>query len=367
MPDDLYSRVLGCVVGGAIGDAFGAPVEFRSAEDLHRMIGTDWVDRFLPYGEGHKPHPLGVWRQAPPRGTGTDDTRNNHVFLECVIRNAGEINSTLLAMEYVRRYRDRETFYPGHADFAERQFRDPYEFSCARLGMERTPSGRPAWVTLARGNSFPTLHGLISLAFAGCLCPGEPEEAYKKAFELAFLDLGYARDATAMMAAMVSAGLGGEADARAMIEVGLETDPFGFGRRIMVERIRQFLEIADAAPNDRAMIDALSARVRHLHPFDPIDVLGVPVAALLRSGGDPVRTVVMAANDRDLDEEGKLVQLRDVDCTAGVAGALAGALSGAEAWPADWVADAVEANKDVYGIDLEANTRRFCQAVYGGR
>ena len=92
--------------------------------------------------------------------------------------------------------------------------------------------------------------------------------------------------------------------------------------------------------------------------------MGVPAAALYYSDGDPIRAIAMAANDRDLNEDGSLKRLRDVDCTAGVAGALAGALCGVEAFPDDWVKDAVEANKQVYGIDLEANARRFCEVVY---
>ena len=108
-----------------------------------------------------------------------------------------------------------------------------------------------------------------------------------------------------------------------MVEIGLQTDPFGYGQgRLMANRIRKFLQIADESENDHALIDALSPEVEHLHPYDPIDVLGVPMAALYYSNGDPIRTIIMAVNDRDLDEDGKLKRLRDVDCTGGVAGAL---------------------------------------------
>jgi hypothetical protein len=73
----------------------------------------------------------------------------------------------------------------------------------------------------------------------------------------------------------------------------------------------------------------------------------------------------MAVNDRDLDEKGGLKRLRDVDCTAGIAGALVGVLHGIQAFPPEWVRDTIEANKAVYGIDLEANARRLCETVYG--
>jgi ADP-ribosylglycohydrolase len=213
------------------------------------------------------------------------------------------------------------------------------------------------------------LIGLIHLSFAGLLFRGEPEKAYVKAFEMDFYDVGYARDATGMMAAMVSAALSGRIGAREMVRVGLETNPFGygdpmFGGRIMADRVRAFLELASEAEDDQALVQALAREVAHLHPYDPIDVLGVSMAAVYASEGDAVRSITMAANDRYLDEQGDLRQLRDVDCTASVAGALVGALRGVDAFREDWVEAVMTANKALYGIDIEANARAFCEAAY---
>ena len=370
MSDDLHSRILGCMVGSAIGDAFGGPVEFLSGEELEALTGKCWVDEFLPYPVEREPHPLGIWSAGAPRGTGTDDTRNNHIFAECVIRNRGTVDSHLLAIEYIQRYRDRELFYPDHVELAERQYRWMHERSCAYLGMRELPSGAPAWAVSAYGSGRPTLAGLISLAFAGLLYQEEPEQAYVKAFELSFLDLGYARDATAMMAAMVSAALGGGVSGREMVNIGLETNPFGLGEtvfapRVLVEEIGELLQLCSGLDDDKALIDALAHEVASRHPYDPIDILGVPMAAIHHCDGDPVRSIIMAANDRGLTDDGGLAGLRDVDCTAGVAGALVGALHGVEAFPQDWVADAMGANRETYGIDLAENASRFCEAVYG--
>ena len=370
MSEELYSRILGCMVGNAIGDAFGGAVEFMKADRVREMAGGTWVQEFLPYSKLHKEHEFGTWAPAPPRGTGTDDTRNNHIFAECVIRNRGQINSQLLAIEYLERYRDRDIFYPRHAALAEKQYHWLHDLACAHLGMRESFGGRPAWVVSAKGTAFPMLIGLIQLAFAGLLFCGEPEQAYVKAFELDFPDVGYAQDATGMMAAMVSAALRGGISGKQMVQVGLETNPFGYvdtvlGGRVMANRVKSFLELADKAEDDQALVSALAREVAHLHPYDPVDVLGVPMAAIYASDGDAVRSIIMAANDRYLDEQGELRQLRDVDCTAGVAGALVGALRGVSAFPDDWVADVMAANKELYGIDIEANARKFYQAVYG--
>jgi ADP-ribosylglycohydrolase len=356
------------MVGSAIGDAFGAPVEFKSARDVRDLAGGDWVDSLLPYPEDYAANPWAAWEQAPPRGTGTDDTRNNQIFVECVIRNGGSVNSQMLAIEYIQRCRDRAAFYPRHQDLAERQYGWFYDQACAYLGMQESPTGPSLPALSISANDFPRLAGLISLALAGLLYIGEPEKAYMKTLELDFLDIGYARDATAMMAAMVSAALGGGLTGRQMIEAGLRTDPLGIGRtrsgdRIMSREISKFLRIADRAADEHCLIDELAREVAHRHPFDPIDVLGIPVAAIYYSDGDPVRSIAMSANDRCLDAEGNFASLRDVDCTAGVAGALVGALGGADRLPEEWVSDTIAANKDVYGIDLEDNARRFYEAV----
>ncbi len=370
MQTTVYSRILGCMVGSAIGDAFGAPVEFKSGREVRDLAGGDWVDSLLPYPEDYAANPWAAWEQAPPRGTGTDDTRNNQVFVECVIRNGGFVNSHLVAIEYIQRYRDRAAFYPRHQDLAEQQYYWFYEQACAYLGMQESPTGPSLPALSISANDFPRLAGLISFALAGLLYIGEPEKAYMKTLELDFLDIGYARDATAMMAAMVSAALGGGLTGRQMIEAGLQTDPLGIGRarwgaRIMSREIDKFLRIADTAADERCLIDELAGEVAHRHSFDPVDVLGIPVAAIYYSDGDPVRSIVMSANDRCLDAEGNFASLRDVDCTAGVAGALVGALRGADTFPEDWVSDTIAANKKVYGIDLENNARRFYEAVYG--
>ena len=364
--EELFEHLYGCMVGNAIGDAYGAVIEFADAEKVKRVTGGDWLEDFLPYDADHPAHFLGVWEPSPPQGTGTDDTRNNHVFIECVLRNGGFINSHFLAMEYIDRYREPERFYPKHPDMARNQYTFHYGRSCAYLGMRDMPPGMESWVMEAQGNARPSLSGLINLAFVGLLYPGEPEKAYRKAFELSFMDTGYARDATAMLAAMISAGISGSADAHSMIRAGFDTDPYGYGGgRILTRKIRGFMELADAARSERELVDALAREVTPLHPFDPIDILGVPVAALHFADGDPEGTIRIAANTRSVDNDGRLVRMRDVDCSAGVAGALVGALRGADAFPKEWVEDVLSANRAVNEIDILKNAQDFAAMVHG--
>ncbi|MGH3389537.1 MAG: ADP-ribosylglycohydrolase family protein, partial [Actinomadura sp.] len=59
---NLRDRVRGCVLGGAVGDALGAPVEFESLADIRRTFGPAGLVRM-------------VWHDSGRVGAITDDTQ----------------------------------------------------------------------------------------------------------------------------------------------------------------------------------------------------------------------------------------------------------------------------------------------------
>jgi ADP-ribosylglycohydrolase len=70
------SRVRGCLLGGAIGDALGAPVQFWSRRDIDERFGTGGVRRFVAQEvEG-----------LPVHGRVTDDTQLTLFTVEGIIR-----------------------------------------------------------------------------------------------------------------------------------------------------------------------------------------------------------------------------------------------------------------------------------------
>ncbi|WP_258863095.1 ADP-ribosylglycohydrolase family protein [Marinitenerispora sediminis] len=73
---EFRSRVRGCLLGGAVGDALGAPVEFSSLADLRARFGPAGVREFIvDYPDG-----------APVRGAVTDDTQMTLWTVEGLIR-----------------------------------------------------------------------------------------------------------------------------------------------------------------------------------------------------------------------------------------------------------------------------------------
>ena len=53
-------RFRGCLLGGAIGDALGAPIEFHSLSEIRAMYGRGGIDTFCqrlrPHGRDHRRH-----------------------------------------------------------------------------------------------------------------------------------------------------------------------------------------------------------------------------------------------------------------------------------------------------------------------
>jgi ADP-ribosyl-[dinitrogen reductase] hydrolase len=87
--DDLRERVIGCVLGLALGDALGAPFEFRRREGI-----LDPLPAFeLP------------WQSYPP-GTTTDDTGMARNLIRSLVHSGG-LDTVDLASRHVEWYRSQ--------------------------------------------------------------------------------------------------------------------------------------------------------------------------------------------------------------------------------------------------------------------
>ena len=296
----------------------------------------------------------------------------NHIFLETVIDNGGEINSRLLAMAYRDRYLHPERYYPQRfSDLAKAHMSGFYGVSCGHLGMEcPLHPGVPVYALRERsfGCRFPTLIGLLALASAGTLWCGEPEKAYRKAFECAYFDVGYAREACGMLGAAVSLAVAGETDVGKILREVAGLDPFGFTEGPFGRNLAGIVDTAEKlaaeARDARHLVVLLSRELGDRHIYDPVDTLTVCFAANRFAEGDPREALLIAANHRDVDEEDRLVRFRDNDCTAFVAGALAGALSGLSGLPRNWVDSVQSTNGEIYELDIMGNAARYFDTVY---
>ncbi|TMR95088.1 ADP-ribosylglycohydrolase family protein [Nonomuraea basaltis] len=70
---DVQDRVRGCLLGGAIGDALGAPIEFQSLREIRKHHGTDGISGYVADWRGNT-------------GLITDDTQMTLFTVEGLIR-----------------------------------------------------------------------------------------------------------------------------------------------------------------------------------------------------------------------------------------------------------------------------------------
>ena len=167
----IESKIRGCVLGAALGDAIGAPFEFQPAAIAPQSDGQPWIDGLYPSQIHISPH--GMWAQPAPAGTGTDDTRYNWLFLELAASLGRMPTASNFAQRYLELYEQPDSVFPGHTDLTREQFAH-WEGVCrGYLGQtsEQYPGLTPdELLGRSLGLNFPILSGLITLTSAGLLC-----------------------------------------------------------------------------------------------------------------------------------------------------------------------------------------------------
>jgi ADP-ribosylglycohydrolase len=368
MSATLKARIRGCVLAQALGDAMGAPFEFAPPDAVERRTGSRWIGALHPFDGEKGPH--GPWRDQVPAGTGTDDVRYSYLFMELVVELGRAPTGSELARRFLDVYERPGAFFPVWEELARGQFEMWEGVSRGYLGESSAnyPGVEPeALATRSIGLNYPTMAGLLALPIVGLLFEGDAEGAYRAAYTAAFFDVGYAREATALLAAAQALALTGTAPEALVAEV-LALDPLClggyFGRPFIVEKLPPVLEGA-AGKKAGELAEFLTQALRHYSVYDPFRAIAIAFAALLAHPDEPLTALQVAANQGDVDDDGTWRRYADIDCYAGFTGALVGAVCGDGALPAQMLDQVVAANKAVYGFDLEESIARFA-LVAGG-
>lgn len=325
MPDmSTYfdDHLLGCLLGVAIGDGMGAPVEGLERTEIRRRFPTwDWT-RFLPSQE---------WK---PKGEGriTDDT----LMTEALIRAYQAAGTHLDA------YGFRDFLLP---EYAERQVWVP-ELQRETAIIDRLNFlEKYALFRLRYAGAEPRVAGLgngLNCAIAMFIMPvgavnaGDPYAAYHEAAELGMAEAhSYAVEGAAALAAAYAAALGRGAGidgciaaARTLAREGTRasidavvaaTDPADPFDRWAERVLQAILPFSNQAAAGVPPLEADPA-MRGGNVADPrraVEEVAVALAALRWGGGDFLRTL-----------RAGVVYGRDCDSIAGMALSLWGALHG---------------------------------------
>ncbi len=328
----LYDKVFGCLIGGAIGDALGGPVEGRQWTPTLLRDAYGEIDRLLPYERevGYHAH----FHKAA--GAYTDDTRMKHYLCEAIIDAGGMPRAGDLAAVLARAYQHAPSEL--HEGLLEEYYLK------AIWGRDKLIySGEPT-------NGAIMMNSPIGLV-AAC----RPHDAYQAGFDLAFFTDGYAKTAAAMLVAAIAEAMHPAATIDGILSAARQAH-LAFAARREGPRWGKLdwkydpnlhfldagIEIAKSAASTQEVQERLYATLEWGHLFsEATHTLVVPMAMFAHCDGDFKRSVVAC-----------VMYARDNDSYASVVGALAGAWHGAAAIPPDWIATVIDANPETDMVAL---------------
>ena len=287
----LFDKVLGCLLGGEIGDAMGAPAEGKTYQEIIEAFGeiTDFS------------------------GFGTDDSALKHILCDAIVAADGYPTADAWAEEWMNQeglFTERHLFW--------------------------TPVMNGFWKIRAEGVAPREAgHGnMASSSSAMCISPmgiinaANPRQAALETYDVASpIHHNFCRDAACSMAAAVAAAFQPDASVDSILRAAVDYLP-PKSARTMREFIEKTLALA------REVSDYVVFRERYyaerLLPGiaipDSRETVPVALSLFYLADGDPRQAIIFGANFG-----------RDADTIASMAGALAGAFRGASALPQAWI------------------------------
>ncbi|MEU4498142.1 ADP-ribosylglycohydrolase family protein [Streptomyces sp. NBC_00210] len=353
----LDDRITGSLLGAAVGDALGGPVEGYTPEQIVERHGGRVHGIVGPW---HGPD----WRTARPiapfhKGDGhiTDDTLMTHALIRVYATVRDHLGAYAVADHLVPDLISNPRWIP--------------ELEAEALPLQRVFLAEKWMVArLHYGHNDPREAGVgnivncgaaMYMAPVGLVNAANPAGAYAEAVDIAGAhQSSYGREAAGVFAAAVAAACVPGATPASVVDAALSLAKDGTNAAIE--------EVAEVAVRHTDFESALAPLRAAVAPFDTvgpdyrapslaarrpsrlhsIEELPIALGMLVVGGGDYRRTVLGAVNYG-----------RDCDSIATMAGAIAGALHGEAAVPEEWAKTVAEASR----IDLHAPARELAEVT----
>ncbi|MEP7266233.1 MAG: ADP-ribosylglycohydrolase family protein [Saprospiraceae bacterium] len=362
--EELYDKVLGSLVGSALGDAMGAPTEMWSRANIKSEYGyVTNLDSMIREASAEGP-----WKWNLPAGGTTDDTRWKELTYNYLIKqNTKTLTAKGFAEAILSRYQNAIDQYSKIKSFDP----EPYEDNTLKVAWLQE------WAKVAKPyvendivkfnknlNKFyggeMVCAGLLIAPAIGAFYPGDPEAAYNNMYEIGIYDIGYARDISALAAALTAAGMPKNANSNDLLATARSLDPEGFFKSRLVGRtafriVQEAKNISKIAKQDS--IDILEAAFHLLDkhqqdmPFHAGEIYLQVMTAMIFTDFDFQKTMEFLVNYG-----------RDNDTTSAIAGGILGALHGYKNLPSD-KSKIIDVNKNQLHINLESLAQELTKKI----
>ena len=377
---DVSARIRGLILGGAIGDALGGPIEFQSRASVQGLVDPPKIWRagekldaaarlatasrlqlrsYRDLRPGTESY--GQWNPNSEPGTITDDTRHKLVFLHAL--HIAERNGRwpIGVKELAQAYLDwpKSKAIVGRTGYEElaKDWLEEWQFGARWVLGERDLSKALPPERMWQG--LPTCCGQMTLLPLSAIYAGRPEQAYRAAYSLGFFDNGFGKDLNAALVAGLAQALVTSANsgrARPAFEIVLEamrgTDPFRFRKIRYTERavdrwLNLALKFAREAQGEPALLFAsLEKEFAHTTKWEAQVPFVVAFSCLELADYDPLAALQISM------EWG-----HDTDSYAQLVGAFVGAIHGDALFPAAWRDAVTRRLRMDHGTDLDEECR----------
>ena len=373
-----YDKVLGALVGSAIGDAMGASTEMWHRKDIQLNYG--FINGLTPAVREQSPE--GTWEHNLLAGATTDDTRWKSLMVHYFKANQNSISPDNFSQYIIEYYQNlaqslADKDIQTSTDLLDTQIEKiDWIKEWARVAIAYKKDNQSYLQAQNRfyggemscaGQLYSPMIGLITKS---------PLEAYQKAYDLSLFDIGYAKDITALVSTMTHMAMRTQ-ELDSIMSAPKFIDPIGYADSRLVGRIP--LAILDGAQKnvrrieDIVFVDSLLLnnntvfKVPTGYPgtktdwirqemlyqilekdkrgiaFHSAEIWQILVTGLEFGKGDFDKTMQFIVNYG-----------RDNDTVAAVAGMILGAKLGYKTLPKELREKILKVNKENLGIDLEA-------------
>jgi ADP-ribosylglycohydrolase len=382
--EEYYDKILGLLVGSAIGDAMGAPTEMWHRDQIRIQDGyvTNLTTLYRPDS------PEGPWEDFMEAGSTTDDTRWKYLITKFLTQkenipdslNAKDFANFLIDqyLNEMKALKGIEAFDPEPIEKQLKQMNWLQEWAKVAKPYAEGDIDKYSYTRDRFYGGEMACAGMLYAPMIGGVYPTNPNRAYLEAFRLGIFDIGYARDITGLTAAMTARAMRPGVTYSEITAVCYEIDPLRYGNSRLVGRLAyqsyQTVKniVAEAkkveTPSEKPLEGFLGTAIElaqldkayellddHLQqiPFHAGEIHLMNLAAIEFAEGDFQKAVEFAVNYG-----------RDNDTVAAVTGAILGAMHGFNKLPVAMREKTLAVSKNIIRIDLEELARELTDAKY---